>query len=53
MAKVPAIIEATKKHTATVIFFHGLGDTGHGWRDTFAQYVAPYLPHVRFIFPHA
>lgn len=23
-------------HTATIIFLHGLGDTGHGWAETFA-----------------
>lgn len=27
----PVIIKATKKHTATLIFLHGLGDTGVGW----------------------
>ncbi|KAL0270627.1 UNVERIFIED_CONTAM: hypothetical protein PYX00_007975 [Menopon gallinae] len=27
----PVVIAATVKHTATLIFLHGLGDTGHGW----------------------
>ncbi|XP_055380675.1 acyl-protein thioesterase 1 [Condylostylus longicornis] len=27
----PIILEATAKHTSTLIFLHGLGDTGHGW----------------------
>lgn len=27
----PVILEATAKHTSTLIFLHGLGDTGHGW----------------------
>ncbi|KAI9561955.1 hypothetical protein GHT06_012918 [Daphnia sinensis] len=31
------IIEASAKHTATVIFFHGLGDTGHGWASSLAE----------------
>lgn len=31
------VIEASAKHTATVIFFHGLGDTGHGWASSLAE----------------
>lgn len=31
------IVNAIEKHTATIIFMHGLGDTGHGWSDTLAQ----------------
>ncbi|XP_054154478.1 acyl-protein thioesterase 2-like [Oppia nitens] len=27
-------IEATAKQTSTIIFLHGLGDTGHGWADS-------------------
>uniref|UniRef100_A0A1I8ERK3 palmitoyl-protein hydrolase n=1 Tax=Wuchereria bancrofti TaxID=6293 RepID=A0A1I8ERK3_WUCBA len=27
----PVVIPARGKHTATIIFLHGLGDTGHGW----------------------
>jgi predicted esterase len=37
----------------TVIFAHGLGDTGHGWASAFAQDVADSVPHVRFLFPSA
>jgi lysophospholipase I len=25
------VVPAAKKHTATVIFAHGLGDSGAGW----------------------
>jgi predicted esterase len=39
--------------TATVIFSHGLGDTGNGWSMGFQYEVAPKLPHVRFLFPTA
>ena len=40
------------KNTATVIFAHGLGDTGHGW--TFlAEQLRPRFPYIKFIFPHA
>jgi len=27
----PVILNASKKHTATLVFLHGLGDTGVGW----------------------
>ena len=31
-SKAPAyVVPAAKHHTATVIFLHGLGDTGAGW----------------------
>ncbi len=31
------VISASGKHTATLIFLHGLGDTGHGWASTLAE----------------
>jgi len=31
------------KHTATVIFLHGLGDTGHGWLAAFEEIASPFL----------
>jgi len=27
----PVVLKARGRHTATLIFLHGLGDTGHGW----------------------
>ncbi|KAJ3332519.1 hypothetical protein HDU76_013957 [Blyttiomyces sp. JEL0837] len=45
-------VPATKKHTATVFFLHGLGDSGHGWYPV-AKEIQPLLPHVKFILPHA
>ncbi|GLB34114.1 putative phospholipase/Carboxylesterase [Lyophyllum shimeji] len=42
------------KHTATVIFIHGLGDTGHGWKpvaDMFRN--EPGLRHIKWILPHS
>jgi lysophospholipase-2 len=44
------IVNATTKHTATVIFLHGLGDTGHGWSQLFHQIR---LPYVRYVCPSA
>ncbi|KAI8851766.1 Phospholipase/carboxylesterase/thioesterase [Chytridium lagenaria] len=46
------VVNATAGHTATVIFLHGLGDSGHGWLPV-AQELSLGLPHVKFILPHA
>ncbi|XP_026316811.1 acyl-protein thioesterase 1 [Hyposmocoma kahamanoa] len=46
----PVIIAATAKHTASLIFLHGLGDTGHGWARTIADIRGP---HVKVICPTA
>ncbi len=40
------------RHTATVIFLHGLGDTGNGWAPV-SKDLALHLPHVKFLFPTA
>lgn len=42
----PVVVSATAKHTATVIFLHGLGDTGHGWAASFASVKIPYVKYV-------
>ncbi|KAF8076711.1 Phospholipase/Carboxylesterase-domain-containing protein [Lyophyllum atratum] len=47
-------VNPISKHTATVIFVHGLGDTGHGWKpvaDMFRDDTA--LKHVKWILPHS
>uniref|UniRef100_A0A7S0YVD5 PDZ domain-containing protein n=1 Tax=Hemiselmis tepida TaxID=464990 RepID=A0A7S0YVD5_9CRYP len=44
------VAEAPEEATGTVIFLHGLGDTGSGWtkmRDTIS------VPHVKFLCPTA
>uniref|UniRef100_A0A915HN52 palmitoyl-protein hydrolase n=1 Tax=Romanomermis culicivorax TaxID=13658 RepID=A0A915HN52_ROMCU len=46
----PVVIAATARHTATVIFMHGLGDTGHGWAPVFQQIRSP---HVKYVLPTA
>lgn len=38
------------QHTATVIFLHGLGDTGHGWAAGFQTIKAD---HIKYLFPNA
>ncbi|KAI1795071.1 Phospholipase/carboxylesterase [Ganoderma leucocontextum] len=42
------------KHTATVIFVHGLGDDGYGWQPVAQMFAKdPSLQHVKWILPHA
>ncbi|KAJ6610411.1 Phospholipase/Carboxylesterase-domain-containing protein, partial [Mycena sp. CBHHK59/15] len=45
-------IPAISKHTATVIFVHGLGDTGNGWKPV-ADMFRRDLPHVKWVLPHS
>ncbi|KAI0065955.1 Phospholipase/carboxylesterase [Artomyces pyxidatus] len=48
------IVPPTTEHTATVIFIHGLGDTGHGWKPVANMFQAdPELSHVKWVLPHA
>ncbi|KAI0717952.1 Phospholipase/carboxylesterase [Fomitopsis betulina] len=47
-------VNARTKHSATVIFIHGLGDSGHGWKpvaDMFSRDAA--LGHIKWVLPHA
>lgn len=50
-------IPAKKVQTASLIFLHGLGDTGHGWsfiaEEATGARSSHLLDHVKFIFPHA
>eukprot|EP00397_Hematodinium_sp_SG-2012_P037467 GEMP01040611.1.p1 GENE.GEMP01040611.1~~GEMP01040611.1.p1 ORF type:complete len:421 (+),score=82.41 GEMP01040611.1:34-1263(+) len=49
----PKVVFTPKgNHTATVIFFHGLGDSARGWTSGIEQF-ARHLPHVKFILPTA
>ncbi|KAI9596509.1 Phospholipase/carboxylesterase/thioesterase [Syncephalis fuscata] len=41
-----------KKHTATVFFIHGLGDSGAGWAPV-TEELAELMPHVKFVLPNA
>ncbi|KAI5119594.1 hypothetical protein M0805_005764 [Coniferiporia weirii] len=48
------IVDATAKHTATVIFVHGLGDTGAGWEPVANMFKRDQsLSHVKWVLPHA
>ncbi|XP_032230874.1 acyl-protein thioesterase 1 isoform X2 [Nematostella vectensis] len=46
----PVVHKPSSKHTATVIFLHGLGDTGHGWMAGFEEILPK---HVKYIGPNA
>ena len=50
----PLVFPAASRHTATVIFMHGLGDTGHGWASAVENWRRRQkLDEVKFILPHA
>ena len=52
--KASLVVPAAARHTATVIFAHGLGDTGHGWGPVVENWRRRQrLDHVKFILPHA
>lgn len=51
MFKVPhVVIPPSTSHTSTVIFLHGLGDTGHGWASAMSE-IKP--AHTKVILPTA
>jgi len=37
------IVSPTKKHAGTIIFLHGLGETGENWKPVLAKMVKPYV----------
>lgn len=50
----PLVLPATARHTATVIFAHGLGDSGHGWVAAVENWRRRQrLEEVKFVLPHA
>lgn len=47
-------VPARARHSATVIFAHGLGDSGAGWAFLGEQMSAlPCFHHIKWIFPNA
>ena len=47
---LPVVLKARAQHTATMIFLHGLGDTGHGWAAGLNQ-IRP--DHLKIVCPNA
>ena len=39
----PVILKAARKHTASLVFLHGLGDTGLGWAGALNSIKPDYL----------
>jgi phospholipase/carboxylesterase len=53
-ALLPAVVVDTGPNPdASVIWLHGLGDTGHGWSAAAPELALPKSLAVRFLFPHA
>ena len=46
-------VPSTQAHTATVIWLHGLGDSGNGFAPIVPELKLPADSGIRFIFPHA
>ncbi|KAH6603997.1 hypothetical protein Trco_007443 [Trichoderma cornu-damae] len=50
----PLVFPALSRHTATVIFVHGLGDSGRGWADAVQLWQRKHrLDEVKFVLPNA
>ncbi|EQL00530.1 lysophospholipase [Ophiocordyceps sinensis CO18] len=50
----PLVLPAVGKHTATVFFAHGLGDTGAGWADAVEHWRRRRrLDEIKFVLPNA
>ena len=47
------VIETDSQHQATVIWLHGLGDSGHGFAPIVPALNLPKSLGIKFIFPHA
>jgi hypothetical protein len=55
--RAPLVVPAVTKHTATAIFVHGLGDSGHGllsmvesWRRVRGSTMSSSSSHMRLTF---
>ncbi|KIJ19696.1 hypothetical protein PAXINDRAFT_127925 [Paxillus involutus ATCC 200175] len=46
------VVQPLAKHTATVIFLHGIGDTGKDWLRTVNK-LKDQFPHVKWLLPNA
>ncbi|CAO3629971.1 unnamed protein product [Cunninghamella echinulata] len=46
------IVNSRSKHTATVVFLHGLGDSGAGW-SFLAEELSNIFPNIKWVLPNA
>ena len=51
-ARQAIVVKPTSAHNSTVIWLHGLGDTGAGWADAASSFGAA-LPGTKMVFPTA
>ncbi|KAL8622445.1 hypothetical protein ACOMHN_034110 [Nucella lapillus] len=49
-SNAPQVVPPLKDHRATLIFLHGLGDTGHAWAEELEMLK---FQHIKIICPHA
>ena len=47
------IVETGPNPTATILWMHGLGADGHDFEPLVPELLAPGMPALRFVFPHA
>jgi predicted esterase len=52
MSLTSVVVAAKTKQTATVLWFHGLGDSGSGW-SFLADELSNLFPYVKWILPNA
>jgi len=56
MSVLPAlkyiVVNPKAAHTSTIIFLHGLGDTGAGWKPV-AEMLSSRFPETKWVLPHA
>lgn len=48
----PLVLNHSGDHKGTIIFLHGLGDSGYGWEDAF-DLIRKRLPGLKIVLPHA
>jgi predicted esterase len=46
-------VKPKTKHTATLIYLHGLGDSGEGWGSTFEEVSRTQFPYLKVVLPSA
>jgi lysophospholipase-2 len=46
------LIQPRAAHTGTVIWLHGLGDSGTGWA-FMAEHLAQEFPNIKWVLPNA
>lgn len=52
MSITACVVGAKAKHTATVFWLHGLGDSGSGW-SFLAEELSNLFPYVKWVLPNA